>query len=643
MSPQYFDMSCCFLAQHSCKHLCQVCLSFFSAAILVLAIVMFRLSIFGFVIMSLLSLLWAAIPNKRPRRQGGHRQRLQAQEEERVAAAAAQEVRMSYQFGRKMLRWCDGKISAAALQEEAMDSIRDGFAHPMAVRLSQVPSEQHANEGMMHLLEQCSVASKLTSFTDGNITDFIMPSTWVRILHTYPHEFTMRFGADKVKLRRFWGEFQARPANTRCMEQHPALAGKTLSQLSMTIPLTVHADGAPFTKSSSCYCIHFSSMLSMGEERLTKFLCCSFIKEQGSNDHIAWQRLIPDFLLLAKGENSSGEPLVRDPDGTSWCFAVLFCKADEQCRCDDFGLTHYAGVSEMCSECTANRSDKPFTDLRQAAPWQADTSMSFDTYVSRIRTPVHPLVSSPFCCHKAFFILDIMHLLDANGAANLVYGGTLMWLLADIRLGRNKARRLALINQERKAHYADRPGTSKLPHIREANVTAADNWGNLHGPLYKAAIMRNAAPFFRFLVCKYCVGGSRKDVILRSLVCGFADIYVTLWTGPHFLDVAASAKLAEQVKQFGEDYMRAREYSRRAAWLSFPIRPKIHKIMHLPQIAGTVNPRHAQCYGEESAMGTVSTIYHGTAAGRYHRTIQRTVLIKRLTAVILKFELSLLP
>ena len=89
-----------------------------------------------------------------------------------------------------------------------------------------------------------------------------------------------------------------------------------------------------------------------------------------------------------------------------------------------------------------------------------------------------------------------MHLLDAHGVAALVYGGALQWLLADIRLGRNKAARLDLINRERGSHYADRPGVSKLPAIREDNVTASDNWGNLHGQVFKAAIMRNAAPFF---------------------------------------------------------------------------------------------------------------------------------------------------
>ena len=156
-----------------------------------------------------------------------------------------------------MLKWCDGKLSAASFQEEAMGSIRDGFAHPMAVRLSQVPSGQHAHAGLMELLGKCSLTSKLTTFIGDVVSEFIMPSTWVQVLHTYPHEFQLRLGADKVNLRRLWESFQGRPANARCMQQHPALAGKSMSQLSTTIPLTVHADGAPYTKSSSCYCIHF--------------------------------------------------------------------------------------------------------------------------------------------------------------------------------------------------------------------------------------------------------------------------------------------------------------------------------------------------------------------------------------------------
>ena len=77
----------------------------------------------------------------------------------------------------------------------------------------------------------------------------------------------------------------------------------------------------------------------------------------------------------------------------------------------------------------------------------------------------------------------------------MVFGSVLVWLTRDMSLGRNKDERLATINARRLEHYATRPGDHKLPKINMTNITR-DNWGNLSGPAYKAAITRAAAPFF---------------------------------------------------------------------------------------------------------------------------------------------------
>ena len=45
---------------------------------------------------------------------------------------------------------------------------------------------------------------------------------------------------------------------------------------------------------------------------------------------------------------------------------LLFAKADEDCRSNDWGLPHYSAKDEVCSECLANRSTRPYTDLQEA-------------------------------------------------------------------------------------------------------------------------------------------------------------------------------------------------------------------------------------------------------------------------------------
>ena len=69
--------------------------------------------------------------------------------------------------------------------------------------------------------------------------------------------------------------------------------------------------------------------------------------------------------------------------------------------------------------------------------WQRIKSgkKDLDTFKARIRDPPHPLVSSRLFSNRCFFILDVMHLLYANGVAGHVYGGVLAFILVDARVG----------------------------------------------------------------------------------------------------------------------------------------------------------------------------------------------------------------
>ena len=89
-----------------------------------------------------------------------------------------------------------------------------------------------------------------------------------------------------------------------------------------------------------------------------------------------------------------------------------------------------------------------------------------------------------------------------------------MYLVADGRLGPNKAARLDLVNTDRAEHYKSRPGVVTLPKILTHNITSS-GWGDLHGPAYKAAVTRQASPCFRALVHKFCTSNSASDCCLR--------------------------------------------------------------------------------------------------------------------------------
>lgn len=512
----------------------------------------------------------------------------------------------------------------------------------MMHRLAAVGEGQHAHQGLLDLLGTCGVPQQLTRCPGEMVTDMLLPSTWIKLLHAYPHEFRLRLGADSFRLARFWREFAARPLNFDAMRNHPALAGRSQQDLATVVPLCVHSDAAPYSKAASCTTISFSGLLGSGEEKFTKFVCASFLKSKDRGDRTdeVWRHLLDDLEALATGV-VSGQPVVHDARGTVWRFALLYVKCDEEVRCNEFGLAHYSAADNVCSECFANRRATPFTDLRDNATWRQTEQMDLDTYKNRIRAPHHPLVSSPLFCHRSFFMMDLMHVVDCAGVANVVFGSVLVFLLADARLGPTKATRLERVNQLRVEHYDARPGSNRLPEIRATNVVA-DGWGNLHGPVFKAAIVRSAAPFFSELVHSFCVGNSSRDVCMRKVVSSFAEFYDLLYDGPMFLPQASMDRLRTVLLEFGLHFMRLRELARRSATLAWQVRPKVHKMQHMTLWAQSINPKYCQCYGEESCVGTVVKTWKGSVSGRYRGVVQRVVLVKRVTALLLRFELALL-
>ena len=83
------------------------------------------------------------------------------------------------------------------------------------------------------------------------------------------------------------------------------------------VPLTVHEDAAPCTKTSSALCKSFGGLLGNGDEKLTKFLCHSTVKKAGQDCSVCWGPLLQDLEALGSGL-VDGEPVAQDPDGTLW-------------------------------------------------------------------------------------------------------------------------------------------------------------------------------------------------------------------------------------------------------------------------------------------------------------------------------------
>ena len=233
-----------------------------------------------------------------------------------------------------------------------------------------------------------------------------------------------------------------------------------------------------------------------------------------------------------------------------------------------------------------------------------------------------------------------MHLRECKGVTPVVFGSVLTWLLLDARLGANKEERLAAVNARREKFFDDRPGSNRLPKIYIHNCTR-DGWGNLAGPAYKAAKIRGGAQFFRELVHHYCASAAPRDRELRAVVASLDDLYNTLYASPMFPPGAEVDRIRQLCLDFGCAYQKMRELSRRAGKYAFNVTPKTHKVQHVPKLAACINPVRVQVYSEESMMGSVTKTWRGSKSGVYKHVVQRVVLIKQLTGMLLRFELAL--
>ena len=538
-----------------------------------------------------------------------------------------------------LLDWCDGVTSAQQLRVHMANALSDGLAHPMVVRLSRVANDdapQHSHAGMMELLGRCGILALLTPVLDATVTHMVLPSTIVKVLHdSYPIAFRRRLGANKSLVRRFWVGFFSRPQNREWALQHPELRGKGPDDLATTVPCSIHEDAGPYTKTSSCNCVSLSSLIGDGDEKITKFLSFSYIKSAGSAPTgVAWEKLLADFDCLAAGSRADG-PIAQDADGTMWRFVLLVAKGDEDVHCNEWGLPHYGG-QEVCSDCLANRVERPFTDLRELSAWRPTERMPFITYMARVRVPLHPLMASRYCT-RWFAISDLMHMMDCKGVAALACGGVLFGLLKQRRLGANKEERLKVINQEMKQWYDDHPGTHRLPPLLLKNATC-NGWADLSGPAIKAANTRAAAPVFKYLAHRFCDSDSDYDRCVRTVMDNLVRFYDILYTAPMFLEDAQIGDLKRACLDFGAAYQQLRDIARVRGELAWPVRPKVHRMQHAPMHAEIINPVFVQCYAEESLIGTTTKVWRRSAAGRYRRTVQETVLAKRLTGLLLRLE-----
>ena len=138
----------------------------------------------------------------------------------------------------------------------------------------------------------------------------------------------------------------------------------------MGLPIVLHEDGGPWGVGKSANVVSFSSLLGRGSELECKFpiATCVAVTGEPGHDSVFWQTFFGDLDNLAKGLDQHGNPVAAD-GAIKWGAVNIFGKADMEVECLKWGLSSYNAAEEVCAWCLANRTTRPFTDLKPTAAW----------------------------------------------------------------------------------------------------------------------------------------------------------------------------------------------------------------------------------------------------------------------------------
>ena len=547
---------------------------------------------------------------------------------------------------RLLRHWAVGNLPATELWWTADGCVSDGMDRPAMNELHLIGSHRgdgNCNKRLKELLLPLGFDKLLTPVASGSVSTMIKPSSLFKAMYVRsPQQFAVRLGASSVLLGQFWKGLFSTAEGRELREANSYLTGKRWQDLVHAIPICLHEDAGPFSKSKGCNLLQWYALNGHGGDVETRYYIFSFLKVAGAPADLsaaAWDILLADFDDLAAGFSSEdGEAFAPIDADHRWTLIPLFGPSDLEAQVS-WGNTSYNGETQICMKCLADRTDAPHTDHSDTAAWRALRIQTEQHYRLRL-SGCHPIQRARFFT-RFFSRLDTMHVFDHKGAAAIVLGGTIWALLREPSLGNTIQARLDRFNRELKVFNQGHTFSSKMPPLRYENIvsTTLNDWVVLHGPLVKAANTRHLCPYVMLKATEHFQTGSQWHVVLVGLISTLCEMYDCMYSAGTFLSDAQHEGFSDAVLRFGHFLGHARALAHSRNLLLFQLTPKMHYVQHMPDEAKIINPVKTQCYLSESNIGKVTQVWRGSVNGPWHRVVQHTVALKVLVGWAIDLDL----
>ena len=539
------------------------------------------------------------------------------------------------QKNRWITNWAWGNCSASEVVRSAQAYVEDHGTRGIdndVLRLSKTSTNMQNAERVLESILPSDGLIAPVDVPDSSISLVLPPYDlfhWLRTKNA--HRFEVHMGGKPGGVQSFWESFKSSAAGKRMWRLHPWLRGREPSDLRWHLPLMLFDDAGPVSNISSTFVRCWYSVLGIGSDRETRYLCATGLKEGNATEDKSWSVIMSQF-----------EQLAQPAAAGSWGGILLFIGADMEYMCNMLGMPHF-NANDVCGFCRANDSDIPHNDFSAEALWRA-TMKDNVRCMADFRMPLHPLVAHPwFSMHSYRF--DLLHMMDHHGVTSHIVANILWQHVGgdrqcDALPGSNVQERLDFLNAEIKQFYSAEGVVNRLPPLGEGNLKGTDGFPDFHGNGVKAANTRSIVPYVLALQKRAtAMVYSRSHRHMLKIVESLDGIYRIFYDGPCFLDASDLAKLREHLERLARHYQHMQVQSFAEGKLRWKSTIKLHYVAaHLHAQAQLINPRFVQGYSSESLVGTICGIYSKSQSGPFHRTIQRVSLLKYRTGLKLLWE-----